>query len=202
MTKTASTLLLTAVVALAPPNKSVTIQTTRPSVIFGNSVVLSGKVSSGKTGEKVNVITEPFGAASFDALASVDTTGGGNWSYVAKPTIETTYAAHWQGQTSTSVTVKVRPAIKLSLVNASGGAATFSTTAAGARSFVDKFVVLQRVTATGSATLKKVTLDASSSATFHVRLHKGRSRLRVVMPTSQTSPGYITGLSNVVTVRR
>jgi hypothetical protein len=52
------------------------------------------------------------------------------------------------------------------------------------------------------ATLKKVTLDASSSATFRVRLHHGRNRLRVVMPTSQTAPGYITGMSKVLTVSR
>ena len=54
----------------------------------------------------------------------------------------------------------------------------------------------------GVTTLKKVTLDTSSSATFRVRLHKGRSRLRVVMPTSQTAPGYITGTSKVLTVHR
>jgi hypothetical protein len=35
-----------------------------------------------------------------------------------------------------------------------------------------------------------------------VRLHQGRSRLRVVMPTWQTAPGYITGLSKVLTVSR
>ena len=51
-------------------------------------------------------------------------------------------------------------------------------------------------------TLKKVTLDSSSSATFRVRLHHGRSRLRVVMPTSQAAPGYITGISKALTVRR
>jgi hypothetical protein len=38
--------------------------------------------------------------------------------------------------------------------------------------------------------------------TFRVRLHQGRSRLRVVMPTSQTTPGYITGVSKVLTVNR
>jgi hypothetical protein len=54
----------------------------------------------------------------------------------------------------------------------------------------------------GSACGNKVTLDASSSATFTVRLHHGSSRLRVVMPTSQTEPGYITGMSNVLTVTR
>ena len=37
---------------------------------------------------------------------------------------------------------------------------------------------------------------------FRVRLHDGRSRLRVVMPTSQTAPGYITGTSKVLTVNR
>jgi hypothetical protein len=46
-----------------------------------------------------------------------------------------------------------------------------------------------------------VTLDSNSSATFHVRLH-GRSRLRVVMPTTQAAPSYITGFSNIVRVHR
>jgi len=62
------------------------------------------------------------------------------------------------------------------------------------------FVLVQRLSSTGLVTLKKVTLDASSAASFRVRLHQGRSRLRVVMPSSQTAPGYITGTSNVLTV--
>ena len=37
---------------------------------------------------------------------------------------------------------------------------------------------------------------------FRVRLHHGRNRLRVLMPTSQTAPGYITGMSKVLTVSR
>jgi hypothetical protein len=58
------------------------------------------------------------------------------------------------------------------------------------------------LTSTGTLTLKKVTLNASSSATFHVRLHAGLNRLRIVMPSSQTAPGYITGYSKVLRVRR
>jgi len=98
------------------------------------------------------------------------------------------------------VTVKVRPLITLTLVNLSTG--TFSTKVTAARSFTGKFVLVQRVSSTGVTTLKKVTLDTSSSATFRVRLHHGRSRLRIVMPTSQTAPGYITGTSKVLTVHR
>jgi hypothetical protein len=71
-----------------------------------------------------------------------------------------------------------------------------------ARSFAGKFVNVQRLTSSGAATLKKVTLDSSSSATFRVRLHSGRNRLRFVMPTSQAAPGYISGMSKVLTVSR
>jgi hypothetical protein len=35
-----------------------------------------------------------------------------------------------------------------------------------------------------------------------VRLHAGRNRLRVVMATSQTAPGYISGISKVLKVTR
>jgi hypothetical protein len=184
----------------AAPSQSVTISVSRPTVVYSGSVTLSGKVSDGKVGEKVDVRAEPYGATSFGTLASIDTTSGGQWTDVVKPTIETSYQAKWKSATSSPVSVKVRPLITLALVNLS--TRTFSTKVTAARSFADKFVLVQRLSSTGVATLKKVTLDANSSATFRVRLHHGRSRLRVVMPTSQTAPGYITGMSKVLTVHR
>ena len=187
-------------VAAAAPRQSVTISPSRPSVVYGGSVTLSGKVSASKAGETVDVLAEASGASSFSSLGSVSTTAGGKWTDVVKPTIETAYHATWKSATSATVTVKVRPLITLTLINLSSG--RFSTKATAARSFAGKFVLVQRLSSTGMATLKKVTLDTSSSATFRVRLHQGRSRLRVVMPTSQTAPGYITGKSNVLTVNR
>src|SRR6266446_725152 len=177
---------------------SVTISVSRPSVVYGGSVTLSGKIADRSAGQTVNVLAEPSGASSFSALGSVTTTAGGHWSDAVKPTIETAYEATWMNATSPTVTVKVRPLITLTLVNASSG--TFSTKVAAARSFAGKFVLVQRLSSTGLVTLKKVTLDGSSSASFRVRLHQGRSRLRVVMPSSQTAPGYITGTSNVLTI--
>jgi len=185
-------------VAAAAPRQSVTISLSRPSVVYGGSVTLSGKVANHKAGETVDVLAEEFGAGSFSSLGSVGTTAGGKWTDVVKPTIQTAYRATWMGTTSTTVTVKVRPLITLTLMNLATG--RFSTKATAARSFAGKFVLVQRLSSTGVATLKKVTLDAGSSATFRVRLHQGRSRLRVVMPTSQTAPGYITGISKVLTV--
>ena len=187
-------------VAAAAPRQSVTISLSRPSVVYGGSVTLSGKVSNSKAGETVDVLAEAYGASSFSSLGTVGTTAGGKWTDVVNPTIETAYHATWKSATSSTVTVKVRPMITLTLINLSTG--RFSTKVTAARAFAGKFVLVQRLSSTGVKTLKKVTLDAGSSATFRVRLHHGRSRLRVVMPTSQTAPGYITGMSKVMTVSR
>jgi hypothetical protein len=73
-----------------------------------------------------------------------------------------------------------------------------NSTASGTSSFV----LVQRLTSAGVATVNKVTLDANSSATFRVRLHRGNNRLRVVMPASQSAPGYLSGMSKVLTVSR
>ena len=195
----AATLLVIAAAATAAP-QAVTISLSRPNVVYRGSVTLSGKVSDNKAGQTVDVLAEPSGATSFSALGSVTTSAGGHWTDVVKPTIETSYQASWKSATSPTVTVKVRPLITLTLVKLSTG--SFSTKVTAARSFAGKFVLVQRLTSTGVATVRKVTLDATSSATFRVRLHHGRNRLRVVMPTSQTAPGYITGMSKVLTVSR
>ena len=194
----AAALLVIAVAATAAGPQSVTISLSRPTVVYGGSVTLSGKVSNSKAGETVNVLAEASPATSFSALGSVTTTAGGHWSDLVKPTIKSSYQARWKSATSPSVTVNVRPLITLTLVQLSSG--TLSTKVTAARSFAGKFVLVQRLTSTGVATLKKVTLDASSSATFRVRLHHGRNRLRVVMPSSQTAPGYITGTSKALTI--
>src|SRR2546421_6808640 len=114
---TAGLLALLASVGTAAPPQTVTISASRPSVVFGKSVTLSGKVSAGKAGENVSVLAEPFGATAFAALATVQTVPGGHWSEVVKPTIETSYQAMWKGATSSTVSVKVRPLITLTLVN-------------------------------------------------------------------------------------
>ena len=58
---------------------SVTISVSRPSVVYGGSVTLSGKIADSSAGQTVNVLAEPSGASSFGALGSVTTTAGGHW---------------------------------------------------------------------------------------------------------------------------
>jgi hypothetical protein len=195
-------MLVAAPAATADPNKAITISASRPVVVYGQSITLSGKVSMPQSGQKVDILAQPFGLSTMSALSTVDTANGGQWTFLTKPTIQTTYQARWKGETSSTIDVKVRPAITLALVSRNARIGTFTTTATAARPFAGKFVNVQRITPFGATTLKKVTLDTSSKATFKVRLRHGRTRLRVVMPTSQAAPGYITGFSNVLSVRR
>jgi hypothetical protein len=135
-------------VAGAAPRQSVTISLSRPSVVYGGSVTLSGKISNHKAGETVDVLAEASGASSFSSLGSVSTTAGGKWADVVKPTIGTAYRATWMGLTSSTVTVKVRPLVTLTLMNLSAG--RFSTEVTAARSFAGKFVLVQRLVSRGA----------------------------------------------------
>src|SRR5437870_12460132 len=83
-----SATLLVASAGTAASPQSVTISVSRPSVVFGNSVTLSGKVSNHKVGEKVEVLAEPSGASSSSTLTNADTPAGGQWTDVLKPTTE------------------------------------------------------------------------------------------------------------------
>ncbi|TML59412.1 MAG: hypothetical protein E6G18_08390, partial [Actinobacteria bacterium] len=58
----AVTLLVATAGSAARP--AVTISLSRPSVVYGGSVSLSGKVSNNKAGETVDVLAEPSGATS------------------------------------------------------------------------------------------------------------------------------------------
>jgi len=172
----AMTLVVAAAGTAARP--AVTISLSRPSVVYGGSVSLSGKVSDNKAGETVNVLAEPSGATGFSMLGSATTSAGGRWTDAVKPTIETSYEAKWKSEISSTVTVKVRPLITLTLVHLSTG--TFSTKVTAARSFAGKFVLVQRLSSSGVATQKKVILDTNSSATFSVKSREFFSRLTIV----------------------
>lgn len=182
---------LTVAVATAAKPQPVTISLSKPVVTFGGSATLSGSIGSHQASQKVDVLGKQYAQATFLSVASVDTTSVGNWTYTASPTVQTAYEAKWLTATSRVVTVKVRPQLALTKVNLSGNRGTFSVKATANRSFAGRFVLLQRLTSSGN-----------SSATFTIRVQPGNSRLRAVMPTSQTQPGYVATQSPVLTIHR
>ena len=55
-------MLVAAPAATADSNKAITISASRPIVVYGQSVTLSGKVSTPQSAQKVDILAKPFGS--------------------------------------------------------------------------------------------------------------------------------------------
>jgi hypothetical protein len=177
----------------------VTLARPAQRVVYGRAVSLSGTVPTTRAGEVVTVFAQAFGEASFRSIATVLTTDGGAWRYLAKPEIGTSYRASWNRGFSPAASVGVSPAV--SFRRTAHG--RFTTRVVGARSFARHVVQLQRRTSSGRwVTVKRVRLGARSGATFRASFRPGRSVLRVAMSVNQAGPGYLAGFSRTIVYRR
>ena len=80
-------------------------------IVFGRAVMLTGFVPTARAGESVTVFAQRFGAGSPTAVATVITGNGGLWRFLARPTIRTSYVAHWNDATSRAIVIGVRPRV-------------------------------------------------------------------------------------------
>lgn len=193
-------------VTVTGPRSSVTLSAPRPTATFAAPVTLSGVVSNQLANESVAVQSQECGKTAYTRLGTATTTAGGNWSFIVKPTINTVYQATWRTNTSSAVTVKVRPAIRLSRVRT-----RFTARVTAGQSFAGKAILLQRYRPAMRrwATLKRVALGAATtptagtfvtSARFRARIRRGW-RLRVFLPQAQAGTCYLAAPSNTLRVR-
>jgi plastocyanin len=184
--------------APAPP-ASVSLAASARSVIYGRTVTVSGTISSKAAGENVTILARAFGDSNLAPLTTITTTAGGAWSYVAKPTIQTAYAAKWKNATSSETTIGVAPLVTLRVLTGR----RFSTRAVAARSFTGRTVNFQRRNRFGQwVTLKRVVLGANSARVFRYTLPHGTSAIRVFLSVNQAGPGYLAGVSRTVIYHR
>jgi hypothetical protein len=177
----------------------VTLALVAQRVVYGHGVSLSGTVPTNRAGEVVIVFAQAFGEATFSPIATVLTTGGGAWRYLAKPRIGTSYRASWNGGLSPAAAVGVRPGVSFRRT----APRTFATHVFAPRSFAGRVVQLQRLTSTGRwATVERVRLRVRSAATFRASLPRGRSVLRIAMSVNQAGLGYLAGYSRAIVYRR
>jgi hypothetical protein len=177
----------------------VTLAARASRVVYGRAVMLTGAVPTGRAAESVTVFAQRFGEGSPTPVATLITGPGGTWSYLARPTILTSYLATWNGVTSRGILIGVRPRVVFRRV----GRARFRTRVIGARSFAGRLVKLQRRTSAGRwITVKRVRLKRRSGRIFRVQLRRGRSRLRIAMSVNQAGPGYLAGISRTIVYRR
>lgn len=203
---------LTVTVKKAPaPVGSPSLTVNRTKVIYGGAVVLTGKLPVAKAGEKVLLRAEVLtrtGTKQTSSVAEVLSTPSGAFSFTTVPTARTTYTVNWQATpaaatTSSPVTVRVAPRVGLGVVKRVGRYVTFSTKATSTIPYAGRSVYIQRRNALGSwVSLKRVVLKSSTIATRStVRIPKGLSSIRILMPQTQVGIGYVTGVSRVIQIR-
>jgi plastocyanin len=183
---------------VAQNSRSVSLASSRSTVILGDAVTLSGTVSSKQAGENVRILAQSAGQPA--SSTQVTTTSGGAWSLQVQPQANTTYRAQFEGASSTAAAVAVRPRITLEKV----GRDRFLAVVVAARSMAGKTVELTRWTGNaGWVTIAQQQLQSIARTnttvvtTFTSGVRLG-TKLRVFMRAAQTSPDYLDGHSNFV----
>jgi plastocyanin len=185
---------------------SVTLQSSRRTVVYGGAATLSGVASSQQAGETVAVLGQECGKPAFTRLGAATTTAGGSWTLVVRPTINTVYQARWRTTESSTTPVKVMPRIRLGRVGS-----RFTVRVTAAQAFTGKVLAFQRYRPVLRrwVTLKRVTLGAAStptagtvvtSARFRARIRRGW-RVRTFLAQSQAGTCYLAAPSNTLRIR-
>lgn len=191
----------------AAPEVGLTLVPARTLVVYGSSLVFTGKVTPARAGVTVDVQAMPYGKGAFATVAPSVTGADGGYAVEVKPKKYTIYRAQYvdAGRTvqSAQVRIDVRPRVGLSLVALAGGRATFTTSAKSTVSYAGKPLLVQRYSPTaGWTTVMTVKLGSTGTARFKASLPRGESRWRTVLQTAYAGPGYVAGSSRVVTVTR
>jgi plastocyanin len=179
-----------------PP--TLTMAASAPIVTSGTKVTLNGVVSNHRSGEQVTIYYQPYPQANLIQRTTLLTTAGGAWSFVVGPEILTTYEAVWKGAYATPTTVQVQPSLSI------GRNGAWILHASAGRSFAGRAVQFQRLNvATGQwVTLKKVLLNARSTARVAYTLPKGMNQLRVTMSVNQAGAGFLGAISPTLNWRQ
>jgi plastocyanin len=178
------------------PAPAVTLSSSTSTVVYGGGATLSGSISSNLASEPVTLTAQAFGKST-QSVDQVTTTTGGNYQFSVSPTIQTTYQSHWRVADSQTVTVNVAPRIGFSR-----SGRLYIAKATSDLSYGGHFVWVQRHYGFGWHSVKRVYLGANSRAVFSLKIPRGNSMLRLVMPAGQAGAGYVAGTSRTIFVHR
>jgi plastocyanin len=180
------------------PKPAVTIGAGAPLLTYGDATHIAGTVSNKRSGETVTLWAQPYGQVSPVQIASLLTGAGGVWDFVVKPTLLTTYEAHWKTLVSSKVSLQMRPNVLFSASKGMGFVKVKSN-----HSLEGRKVYVQRLTRFGQwLKMKRVILGRSSQKLFYLRLPRGKYTLRVFMSYNQVGAGYLDGFSRTIIFRR
>jgi plastocyanin len=174
------------------------------TVVFGNKVTLTGALADKVSGESVQMLALQCGATNATALATVQSTTGGAFSYQAQPLRQTAYSVRAKNATSGTVSVNVAPRLRLGKI----ARHRFVLHISAAESFAGKYATFQRYRAATKrwVKVKRVLLQADTtgvtptvvtSASFRSGI-KARQRVRATLGAKQVGSCYLAGRSNTI----
>lgn len=185
-------------VTVKGPPPSITLGAGAPILVYGSETTLTGTVSNGLANEQVTITAQPYGSLTTQEIATVSTGVGGGFAFAVKPTILTTYAAHWKTAISQTVTVQVRP--KLTLLPFQG---RFFAKVISPISYAGKSIYLQRLSQFGQwVTVARLKLGPLSGRIFSLPRYHGTVTWHVYMSQDTAGPGFLDGWSGTQKVRR
>ena len=165
----------------------VSLSASATRVRFGGGLELSGRISSELPGQKVTILVRRYGSPTV-TLAAVRSRAGGSWAYPVRPTVETTYDAHWNGIVSANLEIGVEPTLSLTQL----GNNRLEVRIAPAARFVDRNVELQRLVAGKWKTIGQAALaGATGGALFAAPPHTGGAALRAAISVNEAGRGYL-----------
>jgi plastocyanin len=185
------------VVVRGPP-PSLSLAASQAIILGGQTITLTGTVSTQRAGETVTLYHAPFGQTSLIQLAVVLTGTGGTFTYTTMPSIFTSYEARWRTAISAQVTVQVKPRVTF----LPRGRRFYAQVSAPNASFARRFVYLQRRSALGQwVSVRKLVLGPRSGRIFAIPRLGSPAVYRIFLTVNQAGPGYLDSQSGTQRVR-
>jgi hypothetical protein len=171
------------------------VSVSRPIVVYGDEVIVSGTVPSRLASAVVTVVARPVGAPTPQAIG-VFGPDEATWKTRVKPRIRTSFTATTPTESSPPATVNVRPRVTLTRKRK-----RFLARVVAGRPFVGRAVQLQLHRRSGWKVVRRAVLHRNP-VTFRTALPRGRLELRAFVPASSKQPGYLAGFSRPLLIRR
>jgi plastocyanin len=189
---------LTGKIVVNGPPPAITIGASAPIINYGQVATVGGAISNGAAGETVTVWAQPYGQVSPVQVATLLTSTGGAWALTVKPTLLTTYTAHWKSTVSQQVGISLRPTVSFGASKRWGSVKVKTD-----RSLQGKKIYLQKFTRFHQwVKVKAVILGSGSAKRFKLGLPGGhRYAVRIFMSYNQIGAGYLDGFSRTVAVK-
>jgi plastocyanin len=185
------------IVVRGPP-PSLSLAASQPMVVAGQTITLTGVVSTRRAGESVTLFHAPYGQTSLIQLAVVLTGAGGTYSYATTPSILTSYEARWRSAISAQVAVQVKPRVTF----LPRGRRFYTQVSAPGASFFRRFVYLQRRSPLGQwVSVRKLVLGPRSGRIFSIPRLRVFAVYRIFLTVNQAGPGYLDSHSGTQRLR-